>query len=170
MGRLSLLRSIRPSITATRCSLLMQALLGAILKAMRHWPPGEFLSAATIVERIAEDQGSQPSSLYHPVRGLLNKQYAGYLFVSRGTAMNKEYAILEDLPCQKCGKQDDYDNMILCSRCSTGWHLKCLPAKHRLKTIPEKDWDCPKCIRQGHQDDGNGPPKVRGATGNAEDG
>ena len=84
--------------------------------------------------------------------------------------MNKEYTVLEDLPCQKCGGQDDYNNMILCNHCSYGWHLKCLPAKHKLKAIPEDDWYCPKC-RKGHpDDDGSGPSKVRGATGNAEDG
>ena len=137
---------------------------------MRQREEREFLNPVTIFNRV-QGLSSQPSAPYNYMNiydRLTSKKYKDRLFLSReGEGGKKEYMVLQDLPCQKCRKQDG--NMIICSneKCSAGWHRECLPGKHRLEADPppEDDWFCPGC-KKGHQGGGNGPkeaPKVRGA-------
>ena len=46
--------------------------------------------------------------------------------------------------CHKCKKGDKPEKMLLCDTCDRGWHLYCLTPP--LKSIPEGDWSCPKCV------------------------
>jgi hypothetical protein len=56
-------------------------------------------------------------------------------------------SIPDDLPCQKCRKQDDESTMLLCDGCNDGWHMSCLPVP--LMRVPDGDWICPKCLEAG---------------------
>ncbi|VEN41718.1 unnamed protein product [Callosobruchus maculatus] len=49
----------------------------------------------------------------------------------------------EDFPCQKCGKSDHPEWILLCDKCENGWHCSCL--RPPLLSIPEGDWFCPPC-------------------------
>ncbi|CAH1176306.1 unnamed protein product [Phaedon cochleariae] len=49
----------------------------------------------------------------------------------------------EDFPCQKCGKSDHPEMVLLCDKCDNGWHCSCL--RPPLLSIPEGDWFCPPC-------------------------
>ena len=152
---------------------MTQELLEAIIEAMRQGGKREFLSATAIFKRVQGLLGPQASApyRYNTIYDRLNAAKLQHLFLSRvGESGRKEYMVLQDLPCQKCGKQDDQETFLICSseKCSEGWHMKCLPMKHRLEAIPppEDDWFCPGCPN-GHQDCGNEGPKeaskVRGA-------
>lgn len=48
-----------------------------------------------------------------------------------------------DYPCQKCGKSDHPEWILLCDKCDNGWHASCL--RPSLMLIPEGDWYCPPC-------------------------
>jgi remodeling and spacing factor 1 len=50
---------------------------------------------------------------------------------------------VDDCPCQKCGKSDHPEWILLCDRCDNGWHCSCL--RPPLLVIPEGDWFCPPC-------------------------
>ena len=108
---------------------------------------------------------SQPSVPYNyqNVFDRLNSRKLQHLFLSReGESGKKEYAVLEDLPCEECWEQDP-QGFLICSnvKCSAGWHRECLPAKDRppANAAPEDDWFCPGC-KDGHQDGGNGPKEA----------
>lgn len=45
--------------------------------------------------------------------------------------------------CQKCGKSDHPEWILLCDKCDNGWHCSCL--RPPLLNIPEGDWHCPPC-------------------------
>lgn len=49
----------------------------------------------------------------------------------------------EDFPCQKCGKSDHPEWVLLCDTCDSGWHCSCL--RPPLLVIPEGEWFCPPC-------------------------
>ncbi|XP_044757448.1 remodeling and spacing factor 1 [Coccinella septempunctata] len=49
----------------------------------------------------------------------------------------------EEFPCQKCGKSDHPEWILLCDKCDNGWHCSCL--RPALFVIPEGDWYCPTC-------------------------
>ncbi|KAG5892694.1 hypothetical protein JTB14_011154 [Gonioctena quinquepunctata] len=49
----------------------------------------------------------------------------------------------EDFPCQKCGKSDHPEMVLLCDKCDNGWHCSCL--RPPILSIPEGDWFCPPC-------------------------
>lgn len=48
-----------------------------------------------------------------------------------------------DHSCQKCGKTDHPEWILLCDSCDKGYHCSCLTPV--LFIIPEGDWFCPKC-------------------------
>ncbi|XP_030760459.1 remodeling and spacing factor 1 [Sitophilus oryzae] len=50
---------------------------------------------------------------------------------------------VDDFPCQKCGKFDHPEWILLCDKCDNGWHCSCL--RPPLLVIPEGDWFCPPC-------------------------
>ncbi|KAJ8919133.1 hypothetical protein NQ315_012118 [Exocentrus adspersus] len=49
----------------------------------------------------------------------------------------------DDCPCEKCGKSDHPEWVLLCDNCDKGWHCSCL--RPPLLVIPEGDWFCPPC-------------------------
>lgn len=50
---------------------------------------------------------------------------------------------VDDCACQKCGKKDHPEWILLCDGCDNGWHCSCL--RPALLVIPEGDWFCPPC-------------------------
>lgn len=50
---------------------------------------------------------------------------------------------VDECPCQKCGKGDHPEWILLCDTCDGGWHCSCL--RPPLFVIPEGDWFCPPC-------------------------
>ncbi|XP_065582306.1 PR domain zinc finger protein 2-like [Artemia franciscana] len=46
-------------------------------------------------------------------------------------------------PCQKCGKTNQPELILICDQCGSGLHTSCL--KPALELIPEGDWYCPSC-------------------------
>lgn len=51
--------------------------------------------------------------------------------------------LADDHACQKCGKSDHPEWILLCDKCDSGWHGSCL--RPALLVIPEGDWFCPPC-------------------------
>jgi transposase InsO family protein len=51
-----------------------------------------------------------------------------------------------DVACEACNFPDDTATMLLCDKCSRGWHLRCLTP--RLSKIPTGEWVCPTCKMQ----------------------
>ncbi|XP_015127567.1 titin [Diachasma alloeum] len=49
----------------------------------------------------------------------------------------------DEYACQKCGKADHPEWILLCDTCDRGWHCSCL--RPALMLIPEGDWFCPPC-------------------------
>ncbi|XP_018350051.1 PREDICTED: uncharacterized protein LOC108753179 isoform X2 [Trachymyrmex septentrionalis] len=49
----------------------------------------------------------------------------------------------DEYACQKCGKADHPEWILLCDSCDKGWHCSCL--RPALMLIPEGDWFCPPC-------------------------
>jgi hypothetical protein len=47
------------------------------------------------------------------------------------------------LACQKCNFISQYEDMLLCDACGTGWHLDCLTPV--LSKPPPGRWTCPTC-------------------------
>eukprot|EP00899_Mesostigma_viride_P009889 jgi/Mesvir1/18901/Mv18898-RA.1 len=48
-----------------------------------------------------------------------------------------------DIKCQKCGRGDHEDVMLLCDGCNRGFHTYCLVP--RLASVPADDWFCREC-------------------------
>lgn len=51
--------------------------------------------------------------------------------------------VSDDLACEVCTKTDNGPNMVICSKCRTGWHTTCL--RPELKEVPKGRWHCPNC-------------------------
>lgn len=49
----------------------------------------------------------------------------------------------DDVRCQVCKSPDQEETMLLCSKCSTGWHMHCLTPP--LESVPQGRWYCPPC-------------------------
>lgn len=54
----------------------------------------------------------------------------------------------DEYACQKCGKADHPEWILLCDSCDKGWHCSCL--RPALMLIPEGDWFCPPCQHVSH--------------------
>ncbi|CAH8469984.1 unnamed protein product [Schistosoma rodhaini] len=52
-----------------------------------------------------------------------------------------------DVNCEVCHRPDDEAHLLLCDHCDRGYHTYCLPTP--LSSIPDGDWFCPECHRQG---------------------
>jgi hypothetical protein len=52
-----------------------------------------------------------------------------------------------DLHCEVCKDDRNWDVMILCDNCDSGWHTYCLLPP--LDDVPEGDWLCPHCVDNG---------------------
>lgn len=52
--------------------------------------------------------------------------------------------IPEGQKCMECGDKRRGYQMVLCDRCSRGWHIGCL--KPPLLAIPEGQWVCTRCV------------------------
>ncbi|KAI4459649.1 histone acetyltransferase [Holotrichia oblita] len=66
--------------------------------------------------------------------------------LKRARTARKEDDIEDDVDehaCQKCGKSDHPEWILLCDGCDNGWHCSCL--RPALFIIPEGDWFCPPC-------------------------
>ena len=67
--------------------------------------------------------------------------------LKRARTAKKEDAVeddsVDDHACQKCGKSDHPEWILLCDGCDNGWHCSCL--RPALLVIPEGDWFCPPC-------------------------
>ena len=48
--------------------------------------------------------------------------------------------------CEICGSGADNDHMLLCDRCSCGFHTYCLNPP--LKNVPAGDWFCSTCLKE----------------------
>lgn len=53
---------------------------------------------------------------------------------------------LDEYACQKCGKQDQPEWILLCDKCDKGYHCSCLIPV--LFVIPEGNWFCPPCDQE----------------------
>ncbi|KAK6628116.1 hypothetical protein RUM44_010598 [Polyplax serrata] len=49
----------------------------------------------------------------------------------------------DDTSCEKCGKNDHPEWILLCDKCDKGWHASCV--RPALMIVPEGDWYCPPC-------------------------
>jgi hypothetical protein len=45
--------------------------------------------------------------------------------------------------CMLCGSAGDAARMLVCDRCSTGWHMLCLTPP--VDVVPAGRWVCPRC-------------------------
>jgi len=116
-----------------------------VVKAMRRWKPGTFLSVDAIAGKLhmqgfqfprVEQMGEVARSAY--VKKHLQKR--GDLFLKRRFYGKTDYAVLADLPCEKCGKPGDTDDMVFCSHCSKGVHRDCRVDQH--KELSHVKWYC----------------------------
>lgn len=48
--------------------------------------------------------------------------------------------------CQVCRRGSDPDKMLLCDECNGGTHMFCM--KPKMKTVPEGNWYCARCIKR----------------------
>ncbi|KIX09663.1 uncharacterized protein Z518_00744 [Rhinocladiella mackenziei CBS 650.93] len=46
--------------------------------------------------------------------------------------------------CEKCGKSDNKESILVCDSCDLGYHKHCVEPP--LNHIPDCDWHCPKCL------------------------
>ncbi|KAK7864582.1 hypothetical protein R5R35_003175 [Gryllus longicercus] len=61
----------------------------------------------------------------------------------KGLPCEDEEQPTDEHACQKCGKSDHPEWILLCDKCDSGWHCSCL--RPALMVIPEGDWFCPPC-------------------------
>ncbi|XP_055385665.1 uncharacterized protein LOC129614806 [Condylostylus longicornis] len=70
--------------------------------------------------------------------------------LKRARTVRKEGELAEpidsDEACQKCGKGDHPEWILLCDKCDKGYHCSCLSPV--LFIIPEGDWFCPPCQQE----------------------
>lgn len=46
--------------------------------------------------------------------------------------------------CEKCGKSDNRESILVCDSCDLGYHMHCV--EPRLSQLPDFDWHCSKCL------------------------
>ncbi|BBM99042.1 hypothetical protein Mp_1g18210 [Marchantia polymorpha subsp. ruderalis] len=51
------------------------------------------------------------------------------------------------LRCMLCGSTDQAAHMLVCDRCSRGWHMSCLTPP--IDVVPTGRWVCPRCTSEG---------------------
>ncbi|KAI9203893.1 uncharacterized protein BJ171DRAFT_599788 [Polychytrium aggregatum] len=61
--------------------------------------------------------------------------------------------------CEICRMGDRPSSMLLCDECDRGFHMSCLIP--RVKTVPQCEWYCPKCLSQIGDDYGYEEGKLK---------
>ncbi len=51
------------------------------------------------------------------------------------------------LRCMLCGPKGGAAHMLVCDRCSRGWHMACMTPP--TDVVPAKWWVCPRCTLEG---------------------
>ncbi|KIV92116.1 hypothetical protein, variant [Exophiala mesophila] len=46
--------------------------------------------------------------------------------------------------CDKCGKTDNAETILVCDSCDLGYHMNCI--EPRLASVPDYDWHCSRCL------------------------
>ncbi len=52
-----------------------------------------------------------------------------------------------DLRCMLCGSRGGAAHMLVCDRCSRGWHMVCMTPP--MNVVPDGRWVCPRCTLEG---------------------
>jgi hypothetical protein len=51
------------------------------------------------------------------------------------------------LKCMVCGSKGGVAHMLVCDKCSRGWHVVCMTPP--MDVVPVGRWVCPRCILEG---------------------
>jgi len=51
------------------------------------------------------------------------------------------------LRCMLCGSKGGAAHMLVCDRCSKGWHMACMTPP--MDVVPVGQWVCPRCTLEG---------------------
>jgi hypothetical protein len=51
------------------------------------------------------------------------------------------------LKCMLCGSKGGTTRMLVCDRCSRGWHMACMTPP--MDVVPAGQWVCPRCTLEG---------------------
>ncbi|XP_044262904.1 remodeling and spacing factor 1-like [Tribolium madens] len=98
-------------------------------------------------EEIAEEEEEELQYVsdheFSPESDLEGDGEAQPLKRARTARKESDVEEVDDCPCQKCGKSDHPEWILLCDNCDNGWHCSCL--RPPLLVIPEGDWFCPPC-------------------------
>ncbi|XP_064214033.1 remodeling and spacing factor 1 isoform X2 [Tribolium castaneum] len=98
-------------------------------------------------EEIAEEEEEELQYVsdheFSPESDLEGDGEAQPLKRARTARKESDVEEVDDCPCQKCGKSDHPEWILLCDSCDNGWHCSCL--RPPLLVIPEGDWFCPPC-------------------------
>lgn len=112
-------------------------------------PPLEFKSDHEFSPEsdVASDSECQPLKRARTARKTkgLNfiQEISKYMFYFNYFIESNQEEEEEEFLCQKCGKSDHPEWILLCDKCDNGWHCSCL--RPPLLNIPEGDWHCPPC-------------------------
>ena len=75
----------------------------------------------------------------------INEQL-GYEPMDVTPATHEEVAADAEQPCELCVKTTDEEEMVLCDTCCRGYHLQCLPLRHRPASLDNPgEWQCKEC-------------------------
>ncbi len=55
--------------------------------------------------------------------------------------------IWTDLRCMLCGSRGGAAHMLVCDKCSRGWHMVCMTPP--MDVVPTGRWVCPCCTLEG---------------------
>ena len=106
----------------------------------------------------------------HPVP--TSRSIADASNVNRAATSSTTVVVGEDpdgIACNRCRRLDDAEQMILCDGCDEGFHMFCLDPP--LKSIPEGDWLCPRCLSEYVASDMSGSaPQLRAEQSNPSGG
>jgi hypothetical protein len=64
-----------------------------------------------------------------------------------GTVDPSLVVIRASLRCMLCGSRTTAAHMLVCDRCSKGWHMACMTPP--MDVVPVGQWVCPRCILEG---------------------
>jgi hypothetical protein len=64
-----------------------------------------------------------------------------------GTIDASWVVIRAGLRCMLCGFRGGTTHMLVCDRCSRGWHIACMTPP--MDVVPTRRWVCPCCTLEG---------------------
>jgi hypothetical protein len=64
-----------------------------------------------------------------------------------GTVVPSLEVIRVSLRCMFCGSRGGATHMLVCDRCSRGWHMVCITPP--MDVVPTGQWVCPHCTLEG---------------------